>query len=108
MRPRPLALVGFILLSLAASAVAQDKMRYVDVQEPDGGLPSPIEIMEVRVGSKKFVDNHLLAGPDWVKGIEVTVKNISDQTIKRIDLTAILFNSSRPDLRYRASILQFG
>jgi hypothetical protein len=99
---------GCMLLSLAASMAGQERTRYVELKESEGGLTSPIEIVEIRVGSKKSADNHLFAGPGWLKALEVTVKNISDLTIIRIELNAILFNSSRPDIRYRASILHFG
>ena len=78
-----------IILSIAAIALlapisySQEKLRTVKNLRPGGY--APIEIMSLEVGGKPSIDaSHVLAGPDWLRNLTLSIKNVTDKKISSV------------------------
>jgi len=83
-------LLGGLFLSMAASTQTQERTIKL-IKWPD----EPLQITKLEVGGKEVNFNHSFSaeGDDWFRGLAVSVKNTSSQTIHFIVL-GLTFESS--------------
>jgi len=94
-------LVG-LFVSVAASALMQERtVKLVKWRN------EPLEITKLEVNGKEISFNHGFnaEGDDWFRGLAVSVKNISSQTIHFIDLGLTFESSGGGDIPSRDHLL---
>jgi hypothetical protein len=103
------AIISCLVLSiLITSITAQDKRRYIEVEKLDGSIPAPLEIVEIRIGEKKLSGDSLLADSNWLKDLRITVRNISDKTVTRVLLMALVSGEGSTYWKFRTQFQQYG
>lgn len=99
---------AIILISSIVPVVGfarQPGQRMVSQYPLEPGMQSPLEVVSVRVKGETVEPGRPLAGgDDWLEGLTISVKNVSDKPISFIDVR-LLFPTSAGDGRKSIGLL---
>ena len=90
----PMICVGCLFLHLVSAAEGQAKLR--NIQDAPLQPGSPITVVGREVGDKTFDGgNGVLVGRDWLRGLTLRVKNVSDKNIVYFNIDFIVSKQAR-------------
>ena len=98
MRRSVLLGLSILLLTIAPSALSQDRIRLLEEYRPvvPYRLAAPIEIVRKNFdATRSGVRREEMTGPDWLRGLELTVKNVSQKPITRFQITMAIKKQER-------------
>jgi hypothetical protein len=81
------ALLVCALTCLQARA-QESRLRVVRPAPVEAGRQSPVEVVSVRVkGAAVEAGRHFPAGDDWLRGLTLKLKNVSDRPVSYVDIS---------------------
>ena len=102
--PLILGFVGALIVIAplcAAPSLGQDREKVVRVRKLDPSQPErPLELVDVTVaGASVMLDHPFAAGPEWIRDLNIRLRNISEKEVSAVALQLLFPSASEKDRR---------